>query len=72
LLWILALFAIAMFVPNSQTIVAHATKALPRVVPVAMREGIVWVGLGAASFMLVLMAAVNGSRGVSEFIYFNF
>ncbi len=31
-----------------------------------------WCMLGALSVLISLLAVVNGSRGVSEFIYFNF
>lgn len=72
ILWITILLLAALLLPNSQTTVRHATEFLTNRAPLALREPLAWAGLGTASLLLLLMAAINGSRGVSEFIYFNF
>jgi len=72
LLWIVGLLLAAVLLPNSQTLVGRVTQALSVRIPVLLQEPLAWAGLGSASLVLVLMAAINGSRGVSEFIYFNF
>lgn len=63
---ILALFAVGIVVvfgmPNTQTIVARWSPA----------AGFRYVAIGASAFLAVTLAAINGSRGTSEFIYFNF
>jgi alginate O-acetyltransferase complex protein AlgI len=70
--WVLLLFAVAFALPNSQQIVGSATTYVSAKVPAQIRTGLGWAALGAASVWIVLLAAINGSRGASEFIYFNF
>jgi hypothetical protein len=54
--------------PNSQTLLGNlATFRLP-----TLRERWAWMSLGALSVVIFTLAAINGSRGSSEFIYFNF
>ena len=71
-LWIVALLLAALFLPNSQTIVKRATGFFAQSVPATLQDCLAWAGLGSAGLVLVIMSAINGSRGVSEFIYFNF
>ncbi|MEO8524885.1 MAG: MBOAT family O-acyltransferase [Caldimonas sp.] len=66
--WIGALLAIAWLCPNSQELVAGWR---PRFRFLA-RERWAWLSLGALSAVIFMLAAINGSRGSSEFIYFNF
>ena len=68
LLWIALLMAIVWACPNSQRIVAlvHERAAL------LQREPWAWVSLGSAGVLVFMLAAINGSHGASEFIYFNF
>ncbi|EHR71983.1 putative membrane protein involved in D-alanine export [Burkholderiales bacterium JOSHI_001] len=74
-LWIGVLGAVALACPNSQQIVARWLQARDdSATPPALaaRPGVQWMGLGALLMGCLLLAIVNGSRGVSEFIYFNF
>lgn len=72
LLWTFSLLLVAMLLPNSQIIVKRAAAYMARSQPSQRPEIMSWAGLGVASVLLLLMMAINGSRGVSEFIYFNF
>jgi alginate O-acetyltransferase complex protein AlgI len=70
--WVSALLAIAWGLPNSQEFVGRLrTSVASRVGPSAVQRGS-WSMLGALSVLISLLAMINGSRGVSEFIYFNF
>src|SRR5262249_10862202 len=70
--WVGTLLAIAWGLPNSQQIVAWLrNNALERAGPHAAQSRS-WSMLGALSVLISLLAVINGSRGVSEFIYFNF
>jgi D-alanyl-lipoteichoic acid acyltransferase DltB (MBOAT superfamily) len=70
--WIAVLLAIAWGVPNSQQLVGWLrTNVIARVGQYAA-EARSWSMLGALSMLITLLAVINGSRGVSEFIYFNF
>ncbi len=66
--WISALLAIAWICPNSQELVALGRARLAGVV----REQWAWMSLGGLGVVVFMLAAINGSRGSSEFIYFNF
>jgi D-alanyl-lipoteichoic acid acyltransferase DltB (MBOAT superfamily) len=66
--WILALGAIALFAPNSQEILRTLTNR--RVFEVS--GWVPWALCGAVIAAIFWLAAINASRGVSEFIYFNF
>jgi hypothetical protein len=70
LIWIVLLLGIAWVLPNSQALVKprHAANAAPK----PRFERLAWMALGAMAVWVVLLAAINGSRGSSEFIYFNF
>ena len=71
--WIAALGALALWSPNSQEIVGRWVAGAGRATQsLAQRPLLRWVLLGALLMGCVLLAVVNGSRGVSEFIYFNF
>ena len=68
--WIGMLLAIAWFCPNSQQIMALLSRKR-----LGIRAGVPilgWSALGATSTLVMLLAIINASHGVSEFIYFNF
>ena len=66
--WIVVLLAIAWAAPNSQTLVARLkTRAA-----MLRHERWAWMALGGLAVCVFLLAAINASRGSSEFIYFNF
>ncbi len=69
-LWCAALLAVVFWVPNSQTLIGRFESALRSRGAMAWRWA--WCATGFASTLVVVVAAINGSRGVSEFIYFNF
>jgi D-alanyl-lipoteichoic acid acyltransferase DltB (MBOAT superfamily) len=71
-LWTAALLFAALVLPNSQMTIKRAAEFLTRRAPAFPQERLAWAGLGSAGLLLFLLAAINGSRGVSEFIYFNF
>ncbi len=71
-IWILGLLAIAWLAPNSQQIVGWGRAVSELRTALFTLEGRAWPALGALSVVVSLLAAINGSRGVSEFIYFNF
>ena len=66
--WITALLAIAWLCPNSQELVALGRSRLAFV----SRARWAWMSLGGLCASVFVLAAINGSRGSSEFIYFNF
>jgi alginate O-acetyltransferase complex protein AlgI len=66
--WIAALLVLAWFFPNSQELVARWRSRHPAV----LSDSYAWTCLGALLATTLLLAAINGSRGSSEFIYFNF
>jgi alginate O-acetyltransferase complex protein AlgI len=70
--WIGVLLAIAWGLPNSQEFVGWLrTSVVSRADPRAAWSRS-WSMLGALSVLISLLAVINGSRDVSEFIYFNF
>jgi len=69
--WIAVLLAMAWGSPNSQQIVAWLRTGIARrAVAYAATQS--WSVLGALSVLISLLAMINGSRAVSEFIYCNF
>lgn len=72
--WIAFSMSIVWFLPNSQEIVRRwvAPGATAVKVALADRFHVRWLGVGASLSLVLLLAVINGSRGVSEFIYFNF
>ncbi|HKA43515.1 MAG TPA: MBOAT family protein [Burkholderiales bacterium] len=68
--WIAALLAIAWACPNSQTLIGRF-REIARAASERSGEW-AWFSLGSIGVIIGLLALVNGSRGVSEFIYFNF
>ncbi len=68
--WIVALLFVAWALPNSQTIITGLHEAIRMA---SERRG-KWASfaLGAIAVLVGVLAIINGSRGVSEFIYFNF
>jgi len=72
IVWVATLLAIGWGLPNSQQIVGWLrTSVVARAVPYVAQSRS-WCMLGALSVLISLLAVINGSRGVSEFIYFNF
>jgi len=72
IVWVAALLAIAWSFPNSQQMVGWLrTGFVSRAAPFAA-DSRAWSMLGALSVLISLLAVISGSRGVSEFIYFNF
>jgi D-alanyl-lipoteichoic acid acyltransferase DltB (MBOAT superfamily) len=68
--WIDALLSIAWFCPNSQEIMVRLARM--DIGGVGRRFRFSWAALGALSVVVFMLAAINASHGVSEFIYFNF
>jgi len=66
--WVALLLLIVWLFPNSQTVIGRFGRGA--VVRGHPRWS--WMALGALGFAVLLLAAINGSRGSSEFIYFNF
>jgi alginate O-acetyltransferase complex protein AlgI len=70
LAWIAVLLAAAWALPNSQKIIRDFRDHL--LAAWVKREQWAWFWLGFIAVLVGLLAIVNGTRGVSEFIYFNF
>ena len=70
LAWIAMLLAIVWAFPNSQTLI-HRLRQSCASLPVA-HEFWAWCSLGGLIALVIVLAAINGSHGSSEFIYFNF
>jgi D-alanyl-lipoteichoic acid acyltransferase DltB (MBOAT superfamily) len=68
--WVAVLLSIAWFCPNSQQIMTRLGRLQLGRLRAAV--SLSWASLGALSVTLFLLAAINASHGVSEFIYFNF
>jgi len=69
-LWSLVLLAMVFWGPNSQTLVGRFETALKSR---GLNAGQwAWCATGFACTLVFVVAAINDSRGVSEFIYFNF
>ncbi len=68
--WITVLLAMAWALPNSQTLMGRFRETAR--VASERRGEWAWFSLGFIVVLLGLLAIINGSRGVSEFIYFNF
>ncbi len=68
--WIALLLTTVWIFPNSQTLVERwrGNSLAQRI----CHERWAWMGLGALGVCVFLLAAINGSHGSSEFIYFNF
>ncbi|MCB0098095.1 MAG: MBOAT family protein, partial [Caldilineaceae bacterium] len=65
------LMCIAVFSPNSQQLVAWFVQRADGH-GWAQRDGARWFVLGVLLWVMTLTMLINGSRGASEFIYFNF
>jgi D-alanyl-lipoteichoic acid acyltransferase DltB (MBOAT superfamily) len=72
MIWVAALLAIAWGLPNSQEFVGQLRTSVTSRVGLEVVRSRSWSLLGALSVMISFLAMINGSRGVSEFIYFNF
>lgn len=68
--WCGALLALVFWAPNSQTVIGRFEAAL-RSRGMKARQW-AWCATGFACTLVFVVAAINDSRGVSEFIYFNF
>jgi len=70
LCWIGGLLALVWFAPNSQQLMAalRASAVWQRTVA----GGQAWIATGTVAAAILLLAILNASLGVSEFIYFNF
>lgn len=68
--WIALLLGLVWLCPNSQTLIDRAQNhnLLIRL----QHERWAWLALGSLGVIIFLLAAINDSRGASEFIYFNF
>jgi alginate O-acetyltransferase complex protein AlgI len=62
------LLLVVWFAPNSQELIAMARSSRFT----KSRERWAWASLGGLFVLIFLLAAINGSHGSSEFIYFNF
>jgi D-alanyl-lipoteichoic acid acyltransferase DltB (MBOAT superfamily) len=69
-LWCAVLLAVVFWAPNSQTVIGRLEAALRSRATKAGRWA--WCATGFACTLVFVVAAINESRGVSEFIYFNF
>jgi hypothetical protein len=64
------LLAVAWALPNSQTLMGRLRESAHRA---SERGGNwAWFALGSIGVIVGMLAIINGSRGVSEFIYYNF
>lgn len=70
LAWIAALLSTIWCLPNTQEIMRMAKSHLS--MSATWRRSLSWFGVGATIFWIVLLLMINETRGVSEFIYFNF
>jgi hypothetical protein len=70
LTWIVALLLLVWLLPNSQTLMLRLEKAAAYWRTRGVNRAYLLVG--AFSVLITLLAVINGSRGYSEFIYFNF
>ncbi len=68
-LWIAVLLGIAWLLPNSQEAGVQLNRWLSATRGRLVRHGLL---LGSVFTLIILLAIVNGGRGASEFIYFNF
>lgn len=68
--WIGTLLSIAWFLPNSQQIIERYVIAPD--FGISNMRAFRWVFSGVLIPILLLLTLINGSRDVSEFIYFNF
>jgi alginate O-acetyltransferase complex protein AlgI len=70
LVWTTLLMAIVWFLPNSQQLIQRIRDG--RIARCFAHERWAWISLGGLAVTVFLLAAINGSHGSSEFIYFNF
>lgn len=68
--WIALLLGIVWACPNSQTLINHVRTS--RFTMRLGHERWAWMSLGGFAVSIFMLAAINGSHGSSEFIYFNF
>ncbi len=68
--WTALLLAMAWGLPNSQEIMARLRTG--HLAVASWPYALCWAALGGSAVVVLLLAAINASHGVSEFIYFNF
>lgn len=68
--WITLLLAIVWIFPNSQSLIDRVQEN--RFIVRLSHERWAWLSMGGLTVFIFLLAAINGSNGSSEFIYFNF
>jgi alginate O-acetyltransferase complex protein AlgI len=72
-LWIALGFAVALFTRNSQELIdGTLTKSMAALANPRIRESVFAASIGACAVVTLMMAAIAASRGITEFIYFNF
>jgi D-alanyl-lipoteichoic acid acyltransferase DltB (MBOAT superfamily) len=69
-IWTAVLLLAIWGLPNTQEMMRMAGARLT--VAGVWRRNLAWLGIGAVLFWVVLLLMINETRGVSEFIYFNF
>jgi D-alanyl-lipoteichoic acid acyltransferase DltB (MBOAT superfamily) len=71
--WILAGFGVALFFRNSQELIdGSVDRALVRMSSQSGRDVVMGAAIGASLVIVTMLAFISASRGVTEFIYFNF
>jgi len=70
--WVIVLLAIVWGLPNSQQLIGWLRTSRVLRPGRYAADARAWSMLGALSVLISFLAVINGSRGVSEFIYFNF
>lgn len=70
LAWITLLLGLVWLCPNSQTLIDYMANS--RIAGSMRHDRWAWLTLGSQAVVIFLLAAINGSHGASEFIYFNF
>jgi alginate O-acetyltransferase complex protein AlgI len=73
LVWTMVLLTLIWGFPNSQQLLAKLSA--PRTAPIGAVDRnpfLIWTWLGAGTVCVLFALMINGSRAVSEFIYFNF
>ena len=68
--WIACLLTIVWICPNSQALIGRMRQAVTDARVTNVSWG--WFSMGALMAAVFVLAAINGSHGSSEFIYFNF
>jgi D-alanyl-lipoteichoic acid acyltransferase DltB (MBOAT superfamily) len=70
IIWTIALLLAVWVFPNTQQLIQMVGSRF--MLTESRRQKLIWLGIGASLFWIVLLLVINETRGVSEFIYFNF